>query len=596
MRPLHLVGMLCLCLLASGPSRADDPKPVKPAPPAALDMRTPASVDDLRALEKQVQAVVAKVLPATVGVAIGPAQGSGVLVKDRYVLTAGHVSGIPGRAATLRLADGRKLKGKTLGRNGDIDSGLIQVTDEGKWPTAEIGKAADLKKGQWVVSIGHPGGYRANRSPVVRLGRVLTVNAGVIITDCALVGGDSGGPLFDLDGKVIGIHSRIGPSLAQNFHVPVDTYTATWDRLAKGESWGGMGGAQLVFSPGGKVVLEKKDRLTPEDPKDKAQKGAHYKVYTFKMGPGSIYTLDMASKRLDSFLRLEDSAGKPLASDDDGGGNLDARIVFRPTKEDTYRIVAASFQPGQTGPFTLTVRQLDVSELLVQGQVNVFAALKMPRFIIRDLVRQLAAARGALFVSGTLFDAAGKPVANKEVQFQWDKGQSTLKTNEQGVVRLRLARGTFKDLVMNVPQEYKALVELTDADGKLHLFKFSQGPGKGKVPAPAGTVVLQVEGKITGDDPMDKVRATCRHKVHSFKVAAGMSYTIDLESTDFDAYLRIEDSAGKQLAEDDDSAGEFNSRVALRPAKDDTVRIIVTTCDPGQLGDYRLIIRQADKK
>ncbi len=61
----------------------------------------------------------------------------------------------------------------------------------------------------------------------------------IIRTDCALVGGDSGGPLFDLDGKVIGIHSRIGEIMSMNIHVPVDTYRATWDRLAKGEVWGG---------------------------------------------------------------------------------------------------------------------------------------------------------------------------------------------------------------------------------------------------------------------------------------------------------------------------------------------------------------------
>src|SRR5436309_2766730 len=52
------------------------------------------------------------------------------------------------------------------------------------------------------------------------------------------VGGSSGGPLFDLDGKVIGIHSRIGGTISTNIHVPVDTYRDTWDRLAKSEVLG----------------------------------------------------------------------------------------------------------------------------------------------------------------------------------------------------------------------------------------------------------------------------------------------------------------------------------------------------------------------
>jgi serine protease Do len=61
----------------------------------------------------------------------------------------------------------------------------------------------------------------------------------MIVTDCPLVGGDSGGPLFDTDGRVIGIDSRIGNELHSNIHVPTATYRDTWQRLVKSESWGG---------------------------------------------------------------------------------------------------------------------------------------------------------------------------------------------------------------------------------------------------------------------------------------------------------------------------------------------------------------------
>jgi serine protease Do len=101
-----------------------------------------------------------------------------------------------------------------------------------------MGKVTDLKNGQWCVAIGHPGGFRKGRTPVVRLGRVLFHNENMLRTDCTIQGGDSGGPLFDLDGKVIGIHSRIGGPVTANIHVPVDTYRDTWDRLAASEVWG----------------------------------------------------------------------------------------------------------------------------------------------------------------------------------------------------------------------------------------------------------------------------------------------------------------------------------------------------------------------
>ncbi len=207
--------------------------------PLALDKPLPENVQDLRAIQERVKKVAAKVMPCVVGVRIGHAAGSGVLIKDGYVLTAGHISGDPDRDVSVILPDGRRVKGKTLGSNAALDSGLIRITDKGDWPSVEMGDASKLKEGAWCLALGHPEGYRRGRTPVLRLGRVLERTNRLIRTDCALVGGDSGGPLFDLDGKVIGIHSRIGDRMTINLHVPVDTYRTSWDRLAKGEVWGG---------------------------------------------------------------------------------------------------------------------------------------------------------------------------------------------------------------------------------------------------------------------------------------------------------------------------------------------------------------------
>ena len=236
----HLTALAGLLLCLSAPVRAAD------AP--ALGKPAPESLEDLKAIQSQLQKVLEKVVPCTVGVQVGGASGSGVIIsEDGYVLTAGHVSGKPDQDCILILQDGKRLKGKTLGQNKGIDSGMIRITEEGKFPYLDMGKSADLKKGDWCISVGHPGGFIKGRSPVVRLGRVLDITSSVIRTDCTLVGGDSGGPLFDMDGKVIGIHSRIGGRVTDNFHVPVDTFRDTWARLSKGESWGG---ATDLFSSG----------------------------------------------------------------------------------------------------------------------------------------------------------------------------------------------------------------------------------------------------------------------------------------------------------------------------------------------------------
>jgi serine protease Do len=212
--------------------------------PAVLDKPLPETLDELKAIQVHVERVVLQVMPAVVNVRVG-AQGSGVIIsEDGFVLTAGHVSGQPGRECTLTFPDGKQVKAKTLGQNKTADSGLLKITTEGKYPYCEMGKSGDVKKGQWVIALGHPGGLKPGRMPPVRLGRVVAPAGAFITTECTLVGGDSGGPLFDMHGKVIGIHSRIGNSLTANMHVPVDVYRAEWERLAKGESWGGPTGGK----------------------------------------------------------------------------------------------------------------------------------------------------------------------------------------------------------------------------------------------------------------------------------------------------------------------------------------------------------------
>jgi serine protease Do len=211
-----------------------------------------ADVAELRAREAKVRAVVARALPATVAVQAGAGMGSGVIVsEDGLVLTASHVSGDADREVSLLLSDGRIVKGKTLGANRNFDAGMVRITDEGKWPFVSLGNSEDVKSGDWCVCTGHPGGVQAGRTAPVRLGRIVSNRRGTMVSDCALLGGDSGGPLFDLEGRVIGIHSSIGNSMAENRHVPIDRFRESWDRMAKGEVWGSLLGAVSFHRPPG---------------------------------------------------------------------------------------------------------------------------------------------------------------------------------------------------------------------------------------------------------------------------------------------------------------------------------------------------------
>jgi len=240
-------------LVASAP--AADPAPSEKWDPARTT--APENLAELKALQATVKGVVDKCTPATVAVLYGASAGSGVIVSDDgLVLTAAHVirdydtpkkgslEGRPlpfksGKSVKIMLPDGTKVDAKTLGINEGMDSGMVQITTkgpkDGKWPFLPIAKSGNLPKGQWVVSLGHPNGPKEGRSPVARLGRIQGSTKDVLRTDCTLVGGDSGGPLFDLKGNVIGIHSRIGLPISQNIHVQADQFKNDWDKLVAGE-------------------------------------------------------------------------------------------------------------------------------------------------------------------------------------------------------------------------------------------------------------------------------------------------------------------------------------------------------------------------
>ena len=207
------------------------------AAPSAAAIQEPKDLAGFQALQTQIQAVVRKALPLVVGISDRRHAGSGVIVsEDGIVMTAGHVVIKPGQAVTFFLSDWKPVKGITLGLSANADAGLMKITEPGKWPFVPLGDSASLKPGMWCLAIGHPLGYHQGRPPVVRVGRILQKSESMIQTDCPLVGGDSGGPLIDLDGKVIGINSRIAGPTDVNLHVPVNVFREMWDQMLKGQA------------------------------------------------------------------------------------------------------------------------------------------------------------------------------------------------------------------------------------------------------------------------------------------------------------------------------------------------------------------------
>jgi serine protease Do len=89
------------------------------------------------------------------------------------------------------------------------------------------------REGDWLFALGFPEGRfgQEERGVVLRVGRLLAKRPLVMQTDCKLIGGDSGGPLFNLLGEVVGIHSRISVPTEFNFHAPVEAFHREWKML-----------------------------------------------------------------------------------------------------------------------------------------------------------------------------------------------------------------------------------------------------------------------------------------------------------------------------------------------------------------------------
>ena len=193
---------------------------------------------DVPALQKKIYSTIEDVTPAVVSISLRgrPQLGgfSGVIVsKDGHVLSAGHAVR-PGGKYDVLLPDGRSFNAVGKGSNGVADCAMLQITSDFEGlPYAQMGESKSLVQNQPCLSISYPGGQRASLAPVVRFGHLVKDGGGpkMLQSTALMEPGDSGGPLFDLDGRVIGIHSRITAGMEQNFEVPIDTFKKFWNEL-----------------------------------------------------------------------------------------------------------------------------------------------------------------------------------------------------------------------------------------------------------------------------------------------------------------------------------------------------------------------------
>ena len=251
-RPFALLTGFLAATLVIGPAQGLSP----------LDEDDFSTVTEARRMQEKVIDLIDDVRRAVVGVEIefrnddgritGVAGGSGTIidVEDGIILTAGHVGRADGLNVSIYLHDGRRLRGKTLGQHldGQEDCGLIRINPdelaalegEVELHQLEMGDSDTVEKGDWVVVFGHTLGIEKDpwRPPPARIGRITSSHDHVLTMDAPLNSGDSGGPMVDMNGVLIGINESCAMHPFENAATSVNIAKERYESMRAGNCTG----------------------------------------------------------------------------------------------------------------------------------------------------------------------------------------------------------------------------------------------------------------------------------------------------------------------------------------------------------------------
>lgn len=339
-------------------------------------------------------------------------EGSGFIVsEDGVILTNAHVVADADKVK-VKLKDRREFEAKVLGQDEASDVAVLKI-DAQHLPTVRLGNPADLKVGEWVVAIGAPFGFdnSVTAGIVSALGRNLPDDAYVpfIQTDVAVNPGNSGGPLFNLAGEVVGINSQIysrsGGYQGVSFAIPIDVAMnvsrqlqanghVTRGRLGVGiqEVDDALAGTFGLDTPRGALVTS----VEPDSPAAAAGLEAGDVILAFGKRPvetaGQLPSMVAAStpgKAVELEIWRDKSSRK---------------VSIKPGSKDSGEVVANADASPESGRLGLMVRPLSAEE---QREIDVTDGL-----VVEDA--NGAAAEAGIRRGDVVLSANGKPTHSVE--------------------------------------------------------------------------------------------------------------------------------------------------------------------------------------
>jgi serine protease Do len=308
-----------------------------------------------------------------------PRQGSGsgfIIDREGYLLTNNHV--VEGaERITVTLADGRVFRGEVVGADPAIDVALVRIPGAANLPEAPLGNSDKLRAGEWVCAIGNPLGYvhSVTVGVVSFIGRKLFDQSldDYIQTDAGINLGNSGGPLINSRGEVVGINSALSPR-ANNigFAVPINQAVAILPQLkARGRVSRGFIGVTLTdVTPGlqralglsvsdGAMVQD----VTPRSPAERAGLRPYDVIVQVEGRPvltNQELIRDIAARQPGTVARLD-------IVRDGRRQMLNVKLAERPARGEEFDSTTGLERPARPGPrqgeqqppLGVTVREMD---------------------------------------------------------------------------------------------------------------------------------------------------------------------------------------------------------------------------------------------
>jgi len=387
--------------------------------------------------------------------------GSGFFISgDGFIVTNNHVVE-NAEEISVKLSDGRELKGKLIGRDENTDLAVIKVEGAG-FPFVSFEEQSEPRVGDWVIAVGNPFGLggTATAGIVSARSRDLQDQSSAYVDylqiDAAINRGNSGGPTFDIYGRVIGVNTAIfspsGGSVGIGFAIPATTAKAVTDKLMRGESVerGYLGVQIQTLSKDAAAALGLNENA----------KGAYVAEVTAGapgerggMKVGDVVT-SVNGEAVDSSTELTRRVARARPGDtlrleilrDGKRQTLNIRAGARPSEAELNGSDEASPQPGDSGVVGQTIEGLTVTPITSALRQRYSIPNDMEGVVVTAVAPRSEAGKMRLPV-GTVIQRANNRVVRSEADLKAavDEARSA---GRPGVFLLIRVQGTNSSVVL----------------------------------------------------------------------------------------------------------------------------------------------------